>query len=621
MRLMFKGLLICLLTATLFVALLQPIKAQNRTMSDSSQMSPAAKVLHALFDAEWQYTMEQNPTWASLLGDRRWNDRWEDASLAAVEKRQAHKVEALSRLKAIDRAQLSAADQLNYDLFSKDYETDIEEYPYRLYLLPINQRGGLQTSDELTDLLRFQTVKDYEDWIARLRAFPALTDQTIMLMREGMRARVMWPQVVLQRVPGQIDKQIVSDPRASGFYNPFKNFHESIPASERERLAGSARDAITTSVVPAYKKLKEFFAGEYLTASFEKVGAWQMPQGEKLYAFEARKYTTTDMTPQQIHEKGLSEVARIRAEMQSIMTKVGFTGTHKEFFQKLRTDPQFYYKTPEELFTAYQAMSKRIDPQLVKVFKTLPRTPYGVIPIPDNIAPDTTTAYYNQPAGDGSRAGLYYVNLYKPETRPKYEMMALSLHEAVPGHHLQIALAQEQGEIPNFRRYGGYTAFIEGWGLYAESLGDDMGLYTDPYSKFGQLTYEMWRAVRLVVDTGMHHMKWERQRAIDFFLDNAAKSENDIINEIDRYISNPGQALAYKIGELKIKELRARASQRLGANFDIREFHDVVLGSGAVPLDVLERNVDAWINSQAGNRAAEQQRESGGGKPSADGKQ
>ena len=561
----------------------------------AQQGDPNARALHALFDAEWDYQMEQNPTLASALGDRRWNDRWEDVSLDAIQKRQQHRQETLTRLKQIDREKLSAADQLNYDLFQKEYETDVEEYKYRAYLLPLNQRGGIQTTDELTELLRFQTVKDYEDWVARLRAFPRLMEQTIALLSEGVRAKILWPKITLQRVPAQLDKQIVSRPEDSPFYLPFKNLPDSMDAGVRERLAREAREAISQGIVPAFQQLKEYFGKEYLPASFDQVGAWQLPQGAEYYAFQARKYTTTKMTPAEIHEKGLSEVRRIRGEMQLIMTKVGFKGTHKEFFQKLRTDPQFYYKTPEELLAAYRAMSKRIDPELVKVFKTLPRSPYGVIPIPEKIAPDTTTAYYNGPAADGSRAGLYYVNLYKPETRPKYEMMALSLHEAVPGHHLQIALAQELGAIPKFRRYGGYTAFIEGWGLYAESLGDEMGLYDDPYSKFGQLTYEMWRAVRLVVDTGMHHMKWDRQRAIDYFLDNAAKSELDVINEIDRYITNPGQALAYKIGELKLKELRARASQQLGESFDKREFHDVVLLSGAVPLDVLERIVDAWI--------------------------
>ena len=565
--------------------------------------SPASKALHSFFDAEWEYAMEQNPTWASSLGDRRWNDKWEDASLEAIRKREEHMRDAVSRLAKIDRAKLSPADQLNYDLFKKDAEAEIAGFKYRMYLLPITQRGGIQTADELAEQLRFTTVKDYEDWIARLRALPTLMDQTIALMREGVKARVLWPQIVIERVPAQIDKQIVPDPEESAFFKPLTNFPNDIPAADRERLAKDAREAIDDAVIPAFQKLKDYFTGEYLPASFQQVGVWQMPEGAELYAYLAQRFTTTDLTPDQIHQKGLSEVARIRAEMEAIMKKVGFTGSLQEFFKKLRTDPQFYYKTPEELLEAYRAMSKRIDPNLVKVFKTMPRMPYGVIPIPDKIAPDTTTAYYNGPAADGSRPGNYYVNLYKPETRPKWEMMALSLHEAVPGHHFQIALAQELGEIPKFRRFGGYTAFIEGWGLYAESLGEDMGLYDDPYAKFGQLTYEMWRAVRLVVDTGMHHMKWDRQRAINFFMDNAAKSENDIVNEIDRYISMPGQALAYKIGELKIKELRERSKRELGERFDIREFHDVVLLSGALPLDILERNVAGWISSKKAERA------------------
>ena len=575
-----------------------PALVHSADAPDRNDQSKAGKTFHDFLESEWNYEMEQNPTRASSQGDRRWNDRWGDRSLEAFRKRDEHAVDALARLGKIERAQLSPADQLNYDLFKKDLETDIEGAKFRAYLMPINQRGGPQTLDELGDRLRFETVKDYEDWIARLRAFPLLIDQDIALMREGARTHVMWPKIVLNRVPAQIDKQLVSKPEDSPFFKPLTKFPATISSAERERLTKAASEAVSSGVLPSFQKLKKYFVDEYLPAAFDQVGVWQMPQGAEFYAHLVRQHTTTALTPQQIHEKGLSEVARIHAEMQAVLEKVGFKGTLPEFFAKLRTDPQFFYKTPDELLEAYRALAKRIDPNLVKVFKTLPRTPYGVTPIPDKIAPDTTTAYYNQPAADGSRAGTYFVNLYKPETRPKWEMMALSLHESVPGHHLQIALAQELGDIPKFRRYGGYTAFVEGWGLYAESLGEDMGLYDDPYSKFGQLTYEMWRAVRLVVDTGMHQMKWDRQRAIDYFMENAPKAENDIVNEIDRYISMPGQALAYKIGELKIKELRDRARREIGETFDVREFHDTVLLSGAVPLDILERNVNAWITTK-----------------------
>jgi prolyl oligopeptidase len=371
---------------------------------------------------------------------------------------------------------------------------------------------------------------------------------------------------------------------------------ESIPAAERERLQQAARDSITKNVVPAYTRLGDFLQREYLPKSRETVGLWDTPGGTERYAQLARWYTTTTLTPDEIHELGLREVARIRGEMLKVIERTGFKGSFDEFLVYLRTDPKFRYTDPKELLEAYEAMSKRVDPKLPQFFGKLPRMPYGVRPIAEQIAPDTTTAYYNAPAMDGTRAGYYYVNLYKPEERPKYEIPVLTIHEAVPGHHLQIALAQELGELPKFRRDFEATAFVEGWALYSESLGEEMGFYDDPYDKFGQLTYEMWRAVRLVVDTGLHHKRWSRQQAIDYFKANAAKTELDIINEVDRYIGNPGQALAYKIGELKIKELRREAKAALGDRFDLRAFHDVVLGSGALPLDVLAGNVHRWID-------------------------
>jgi uncharacterized protein (DUF885 family) len=555
----------------------------------------AAKRLHELFEAEWEYTLREDPLRASSLGDRRYNDRWPDVSLAAIERRHAHKQEVLGQLAAIPFAALSETDQLHYTLFKKKYELEIEGHQFRWYLLPLNQRGGIQTANEIADQIRFASVNDYEDWIQRLRTFPAYMDQTIALMQEGIRAGMVHPKVILERIPAQIAAQIVDDPAASLFFQPFREFPEGIPPAERARLIAEAKAAIRESVVPAFRKLQRFFQEEYLPAGLDRVGIWQLPRGKPMYAYFARQFTTTDLTPEQIHEIGQREVRRIRAEMERVIQQTGFQGSFEQFLHFLRTDPQFYYKTPEELLTAYRALAKQIDPALVKLFRRLPRTPYGVEPIPDNIAPDTTTAYYRQPAADGSRAGTYFVNLYRPEVRPKYEMEALSIHEAVPGHHLQIALAMELGDLPAFRRYGGYTAFVEGWALYSESLGEELGFYRDPYSKFGQLTYEMWRAVRLVVDTGIHYMGWTRQQAIDFFRANAGKAELDIINEIDRYIAWPGQALAYKIGELKIKELRALAARELGPRFDVREFHDVVLGSGAVPLDVLEQQVQRWI--------------------------
>jgi uncharacterized protein (DUF885 family) len=570
--------------------------------AQDSRANETAKTLHDLFAAEWDYQMEQRPTWASSLGDRRWNDRWSDSSLDAIYQRHNHDIATLTKLTKIDRAALSPSDQLNYDLFKKDYENDIEDFQYRWYLLPLNQLGGVHTVNQLAETLRFDTLKDYEDWLARLKALPVRVDQTIALMRIGMKERIILPKIVVQRVPAQIDHQIVSDPKASPLYKPFIKFSSSIAESDQVRLAKAAQVTIAETVVPAYRKLKEFVVNDYLPAAWDQVGIWQLPNGAAMYASATRHNTTTDLSPQEIHEIGLKEVKRIRAEMQAIIDKLGFRGSFTEFTKFLHGDEKFYFKSERELLEAYRALSRRIDPLLVKLFRTLPRMPYGIEPLPANIAPDSPAGLYRGPAADGSRAGTFSVNTFKPEIRPKYEMMALSLHEGVPGHHLQIALAMEQQGIPNFRRYGGYTAFIEGWGLYAESLGDEMGLYDDPYSKFGQLMFEVWRASRLVVDTGMHHLHWDRQKAIDFMVENTAKQEQEVIAEIDRYIVWPGQALAYKIGQLKISELRARAKQALGDKFDIRDFHDGLLKDGALPLDQLEAKMNAWIATQTASK-------------------
>ncbi len=447
----------------------------------------AARALQALLDQAWEHEMREHPTWASSIGDRRYNRSWDDTSLAAFERRHGHDQEVLAKLRAIPRAELPPEAQLDYDLFAQQHELAIEGHRFGLHLLPVNQRGGIQSADELADELRFETTQDYEDWVARLEAFPSQVDQIIALMREGVRRRIVHPRIVMARLPAQIDKQIVVDARASPFFSPFKR-QDTRFAADRERLSPLARRHIEAGIVPAFRRFKAFFVGEYLPACLDGVGAWRLPEGEAMYAYLARLHTTTGLAPEQIHDIGLSEVARIRKEMIDIERRVGHQEPLPEFFRFLRTDPRFFKKTREELLATYEAMAKKIDPRLVKVFGKIPRMPYGVEAIPDATAPDTTTAYYREPAEDGSRAGTYFVNLHRPETRPTWEMMALSLHESVPGHHFQIALALERNDMPRFRRHAQYTAFVEGWGLYAASLGDEMGLYDDPFSKFVQLT-------------------------------------------------------------------------------------------------------------------------------------
>ena len=566
-----------------FIALSAPAKADENI-----------KFLTFLED-EWQYELRQNPVYATAMGVKGYETLWRDNSLEAIEARKSHNKDTIEALKGFEKENLSKANQLNLRLFTDLAYKKVEIAQFNRHLLPFNHRGGIQLAHEDAENLPFKNPQDYRFWIERLKNLDKRINQTILLAKLGIKKGYKAPKVLMNRVDRQIDLQSQENVNENPFFKIFTNLPESISDEEKTAIRTEAKEVIEEVIIPSYQLLGKYFKDEYLPQSRNTVGLFDTPEGRKLYEALARSFTTTNLSPKEIHQIGLDEVDRIRGEMDSIIKELEFEGSFKNFLTFLREDQQFYYKTSEELFEGYLAVSKRIDPELVKLFGKLPRTPYGLRAIPEESAPDTTTAYYMSPSPDGLRAGYYYVNLYKPETRPKFEMEVLSVHEAMPGHHLQIALAMEMEEMPMFRRVSPYTAFVEGWGLYSESLGYDLGLYKDPYSKFGQLTYDMWRAVRLVVDTGMHYYEWDRQKAIDFFLDNAGKSELDIINEIDRYIVMPGQALAYKIGQMKFLSLKEKTRNELGKDFDVRGFHDIVLSHGALPLYELDSIVETYI--------------------------
>ena len=551
---------------------------------------------HELLSEQWEKGIIRNPEWASSLGDNRFNDKLNDTSYETILKRQGETRELQETVKKIDRSKLSEDDQLNYDLYLQGIEKQIEGFQFLSYLIPIDQMGGIQIGFAgIPNYMPFNNVKDYENYLARMRAFPTKLDQTIDLMKRGVKEGWVPPKIILVSVPDQIKAQFGKLVEESPLFKPFKDFPESIPSEEQTRLIDEMLSVLTEYVYPAYETLYSYFTESYLPSCGESIACKDFPNGDVYYNYQIKSYTTTNLTAEEIHQIGLGEVDRIRAEMKKVINMKEFKGSFDEFLTFLRTDSQFYFTSEDELLNEYRMICKKADAELPKFFGLLPRLPYGVKPIPDYQAPASPTAYYYSGSQEAGRAGFFMANTYKLETRPKYEMEALSIHEAVPGHHLQITLAQELENIPKFRRYGGYTAFVEGWGLYSEKLAEEMGFYEDPYSKFGQLTYEMWRACRLVVDTGMHTLGWTRQEAIDFMLSNTAKTENDVNVEIDRYIAWPGQALAYKIGELKIRELRSKAEKEMGENFNIRDFHDVVLGHGAVPLDILEKHVNEYI--------------------------
>jgi uncharacterized protein (DUF885 family) len=559
-------------------------------------MPTPTTALHQLINDQWNAWMKFDPLFATYVGDHRYNDRLPMATEDAYQAWQNQLVDFSSHLQSISTHDLSPSDQLNYELFRHLLDDEIAELSFHAYRLPISRCAGFHILlPDMFQLMPFEQVQDYENYISRLAAFSRYSSQNIDLMREGLQTGFLPPHCTLTDIDKQLKAQIVSDPQASAFYQPFMHFPASVDESEQKKLSAAGEKVLMSSVVPAYQNLLQFVENEYIPASRQSIACAYLPDGEAFYAHRIYYYTSLHLTAKEVHQIGLDEVKRIRAEMAEVIKGTGWHGDMPEFLEFLRTDPQFYVNTPQALLEKTALVLKRMEGELPRLFKTLPRLPYGIREVPAYAAEGETAAYYNPGSGDGSRPGMYYVNTYDLPSRPLYEIEALSLHEAVPGHHLQIALQAELSDLPMFRRYCGYQSFVEGWALYAERLGLEVGFYTDPYSNFGRLSYEMWRACRLVVDSGMHALGWTRQQAIDHLAENTSSTLLNIINEVDRYIAWPGQALAYKLGELKIRELRRQAEASLGSKFNLREFHDVVLLSGAVPMDVLERMVDQWI--------------------------
>jgi len=544
-------------------------------------------------DENWETTLEKSPYFASLLGDKRYDDKVSSNSVADFYDNRDYEEYVLKVLDSINSDNLSEENQLNYRLLKLDYEVSLEGRKYPSFYMRLNQRGGVQDYYDYGNRLNFTTESDYLNWFERVKGYTQNVKNSLINNREGLSKGYTQPRLVTEGVVSQIESLLDAEIDSHPYLRVFLSSDEVLGKDDAQELISEVKTYILEELNPAYQELATFLREEYLPQSRTGIGIKEVPNGREWYEYLARYHTTTDLTPDEIHEIGLQEVARIRSEMEDVMDSVAWEGDFRSFLEFLRTDPQFYYETGEELLDAYRAMSKKIDAYMPTLFNKLPRAPYGVIPIPMESAPFTTTAYYNAPSA--GRPGYFYANLYKPETRPKYEIPVLTVHEAVPGHHHQISLAQELENVPNFRNYLSFTAFVEGWGLYSEQLGESMGLYEDPYDKIGQLTYDMWRAIRLVVDTGMHYKDWTRDDAINLFLENTAKTQQDIENEVDRYIAWPGQALAYKIGQLKIMELRDKAKAELGDNFDIRDYHDFILSFGSIPLSIMEEKVDEFI--------------------------
>lgn len=547
--------------------------------------------LLTLIDNEWETLMRNYPELATLMGDQSYNDKLSDLSEEAILAKKANMQKTLEELATIPESELTEENKLNYSLFRDRVENEVKEIDFKGYLMPINQMMGVQEEfSRLVEMMPYKNEKDFENYLARLRAFPKYAGQIEELMKKGLVSGHTVPRPAIIKVVDQLNSQIPEDYKTSIYYAPLNS---SVPS---EALKTAIESAIQQDLYPSFKKLSLFIENEYVPNTRTKEGLSEVPNGKAYYDHKLKSMTTTELTAEEIHEIGNKEVTRLEKELYKIYETTGFSGSYEEFMHDLKTNPKFYFSSAQELMMSYRDVAKRADKELPKLFKVLPRLPYGVEEIPAHQAPSYPTAYYLPPDLTMTRAGIFYANTSELDTRPKYEMEALTLHEAVPGHHLQIALSFELDNIPKFRRMAELTGYIEGWGLYSEKLGEEMGFYKDAYAKFGQLSFEIWRACRLVLDTGLHALGWSREKAIAYLQEKTGKSEDACTVEVDRYISIPGQATAYKIGELKILELRKRFIEKRSKDFDVREFHDVILRNGALPLNILEDYVNEYLS-------------------------
>ncbi len=573
-----------------------PAGRASQAADSTASAQPEAARLAGLVDREWSWRLREFPLLATSVGVHDYDDRLEDASAAAEERRAEATRGFLAELDAIDASALDPADRIDARIFRAQLADRLDSHRFHEELMPVNADSGFHTSFALLPLgVPLATVRDYENYCARLEAFPRWMDDHVALMREGLARGITVPKATLAGIERTIEPLAGPDVEKHPLWAPFADFPATVPVPERSRLAERGRRALSEGVIPGYRRFLDFMVHEYVPGARETLAATALPDGEAYYRFLVREYTTLDRTPREIHELGLAEVAKIRKRMEAVIAKTGFTGSFDEFLRFLRTDPRFYAKTPEELLEKAAWIAKRMDGKLPSLFATLPRQPYGIMPVPAALAPKYTSGRYSPSPRDSTQPGWYWVNTYALDKRPLFNLEALTLHEAVPGHHLQNAIAEEQEDLRPFRRYSYLSAYGEGWGLYSEWLGVEAGFYTDPYSEFGFLGYQAWRAARLVVDTGLHEMGWSRQRAIDYLKANTSLPEVEATTEVDRYISWPGQALSYYLGYLEFRKLRARAESALGPGFDVRRFHDEVLRHGSVPLPVLDELVDEWI--------------------------